>query len=721
MQSRNNNVVSNQRLADRLMAEGLLRPDGHATVMAHVGLHNTRVEDCVVELGLMSEADLLRYVSTMHGTRFVSTEKLYKAGFDPNILQLVPRKLAEQGCVFPVMVDEVKRSITVVTPDPQDLQMLNEVKVAAGVREVTAIVGRPATVRAAIARAYQNDPTPFASLMRGGPPGGLSVQRFGSNPDEQVVVHTVPVGGRQVPNMELSSMMTGVAVPVATSMPAPAAAPALAPPPPPPPAAPPSAPAAPPAGPAAFQRPSAAPRIEDDAARRTGRRAGDAPEVPAPPVTLTTDYVETLNVMITLLENSRPDLRGHSAQCARLVKRICDRMGLPPAQTVAYVVAAYLHDIGKAGTYHLTALNVSEYDGHRTAAQKVFNVPDRFLQAVGLHTDTKSAVKAMYERFDGRGFPLGVGGKDIPLGGRILAVADSYIDITVNPRNPARRQLSPSEAVAFLDKHRGTVFDPTILDIVKTEVAGENLRAKILAERNNVLLVDPDPEDSTILELRLIEAGFDVRLARTYQQAVHELKSREFSTVISEVDLDADDAGLSLRSAAAGEDWGQRVMVWIIHTRKTDRQLAEIVFELGVDDLVSKPTPAEVLVTKLRQLIERKRSKSAAATKAPRGVSGSLAEMGLPDVIQILWHGRKTCTVRIKAAKGAGDIGFSEGQIVDARYAGKRGEDAFYSMLAIKDGDFHIDADAVPTERTIDVSPEGLLLEGMRRLDEGLV
>lgn len=701
------------------MAEGLLRPDGHATVMAHVGLLSTRVEDAVLELGLMNEADLLRYVSTMHGTRFVSTEKLYKAGFDPNILQLVPRKLAEQACVFPVMVDEVNRSITVVTPDPQDLLMLNEVKVAAGVREVAAIVGRPAAVRAAIARAYQNDPTPFATLMRGGAPGGLSVQRFGSNPDEQVVVHAVAVGSRQAPNMELSSMMTGVAMPVGGAAPAAPAPPPPAPPPAPPPP-PPSAPAA--AGPAVFQRPSALPRGEEEAPRRAGRRAGDGPEVaPAPPVTLTTDYVETLNVMITLLENTRPDLRGHSAQCARLVKRICDRMGLPPAQTVANVVAAYLHDIGKAGTYHLTALNVSEYDGHRTAAQKVFNVPDRFLQAVGLHADTKSAVKAMYERFDGRGFPLGLGGKDIPLGGRILAVVDSYVDVTVNPRNPARRLLGPSEAVAFLDKHRGTVFDPTILDIVKTEVAGENLRAKILAERNNVLLVDPDPEDSTILELRLIEAGFDVRLARSYQQAVQELKSREFSTVISEVDLDADDAGLSLRSAAAGEDWGQRVMVWIIHTRKTDRQLAELVFELGVDDLVSKPTPAEVLVTKLRQLIERKRAKSATATKAPRGVSGSLAEMGLPDVIQILWHGRKTCTVRLKAAKGAGDIGFSEGQIVDARYAGKRGEEAFYSMLAIKEGDFHIDADAVPTERTIDVSPEGLLLEGMRRLDEGLV
>ncbi len=437
----------------------------------------------------------------------------------------------------------------------------------------------------------------------------------------------------------------------------------------------------------------------------------------SPPVTLTTDYIETLNLLVTLLENTRPDLRGHSAQCARLVKRVCDRMGLPAPQTVAYVVAAYLHDLGKAGTYHLTALNVAEYDGHRTAAQKVYNVPDRFLQAVGLHADTKSALNSMYERFDGRGFPLGVSGKDIPLGGRIIGVVDSYADLTMNPRNPARRVLKAAEAVEFLSKHRGSVFDPTVLDLVKSEVAGEDLKAKILAERNNVLLVDPDPEDSTILELRLLEAGFDVRIARTYQQAIHELKSREVTIVISEVDLDADDAGLTLRSTAASEPWGERVIAWIVHTRKTDRQLAEIVFDLGIDDLVAKPTPAEVLVTKLGQLIERKRSKVSAK---PRGVSGSLAEMSLPDVVQILWHGRKSCTIRIKTPRGSGDIGFSEGQIVDARYVGKRGEDAFYAMLAIKEGDFHIDADAVPTEHTIDVSPEGLLLEGMRRLDEGL-
>ena len=423
---------------------------------------------------------------------------------------------------------------------------------------------------------------------------------------------------------------------------------------------------------------------------------------------------------MSLLENSRQDLRGHSALTARLVRKVGDRMGLPAHQTAAYVVAAYLHDLGKAGTYHLTALNVAEYEGHRAAAHKVFNVPERFLQAVQLTSDTKSAVNGMYERFDGKGFPLALTGKDIPLGARILAVADTYADLTQNPRNPARKMLTAGEAMQFLAKHRGTIFDPTVVDLFRAEVAGDDLRAKILADRVNVLVVDQDPEDVTVLELKLLEAGFDVHIARTMQQALHELRSREFTVVISEVDLDSKDAGLTLRSTIASEETGKKVLVWVVYTRKTDRQLAEIVFELGVDDLITKPSPPEVFVAKLRQLVERKRARTQAAAPA-RGVSGSLAEMALPDVVQILWHGRKTCTVKLRPSKGTGDIGFVDGQIVDARLPPHRGEEAFYRMLNLKDGEFQIDPQTIPKDRTIEVSPEGLLLEGMRRLDEGLV
>lgn len=715
---------TNQRLADRLLAEGRLTPEAHATTLGFIGIHGGRVEDALLDLGFTTEPELLRYIATACSTRFVSTEKLYKAAIDPSILQLVPRKLAEQHGVMPVIYDGARRVLSVVTADPDDLAMVNEVKIASGVREVVALVGRPSAVRAAISRAYHNDHSAFIHVMRGDQGLTLSVDR---GPVSGAVTAPTPNwadAGRHIVQGTPQAQLTP---PRRAEVPPPA-----------------SLVLTPPSGRSALQAPTPRPPstplkkpLPREEAEPVARSASPSP----PPrdsrsslpdgaavsierlysmsgqTTLTGDYLETLNVFVSLLETGRTDLRGHSGQCARLMRRVCERMGLTSQQTSAYVAATHLHDVGKAGTYHLTSLNVAEYEGHRTAAQKVYNVPERFFQGVNLHPDVKHAVSTMYERFDGRGFPTGVSGKDIPLGARILAVVDSYFDITTNPRNPARRVLKPKDAMEFLWRYGGTIFDRTVLELVQAEVAGNDLRAKLTSDRQVVLLVDPDPEDATVLELRLLESGFDVRLARTYQQALHELKTRDVSVVVSEVDLDVEDAGITLRADAATESWGKKVIAWVIHTRKTDRQVAEMVFELGVDDLVSKPTPPEVFAAKLKQLIERK----LATRQTGRGVSGSLEEMGLPEVVQILWHGRKTCTVHLTSKKGSGEISFIEGQIVDANWGPLRGEDAFYQLLAIGDGDFKIDTDSVATERTIDISPEGLLLEGMRRMDEGLV
>jgi DNA-binding response OmpR family regulator len=241
------------------------------------------------------------------------------------------------------------------------------------------------------------------------------------------------------------------------------------------------------------------------------------------------------------------------------------------------------------------------------------------------------------------------------------------------------------------------------------------MRARLLADRHQVLIVDPDPEETTVLELRLIEQGFEVRIARNTAQAKHELKEREVTAVVSEIDLEEPGSGLELRSEALRESWGKEA-VWVILTAKTDRQSAQSAFDLKVDDFVSKPASGDILAAKLRQLIERR-----AAKEGGRGVSGSLAEMGLPDMVQILWHGRKTCALKINAKGIAGEIDFAEGQIVHATWGSVKGEDAFYKMLTLREGDFRLDPTYVPSIRSIQASPEGLLLEGMRRQDEGTV
>ena len=94
--------------------------------------------------------------------------------------------------------------------------------------------------------------------------------------------------------------------------------------------------------------------------------------------------------------------------------------------------------------------------------------------------------------------------------------------------------------------------------------------------------------------------------------------------------------------------------------------------------------------------------------------------MSLPDVVQVLCNGRRGGRLRLVGGGKQGEIHFLDGQIWDAKFAGHSGEEAIYAMLRLTDGTFALDPSFKPAKRVIEVSPEGLLLEGMRRLDEGI-
>ncbi|MBI5049095.1 MAG: DUF4388 domain-containing protein [Deltaproteobacteria bacterium] len=100
------------------------------------------------------------------------------------------------------------------------------------------------------------------------------------------------------------------------------------------------------------------------------------------------------------------------------------------------------------------------------------------------------------------------------------------------------------------------------------------------------------------------------------------------------------------------------------------------------------------------------------------GIKGRLKDMSLIDIIQVLYMGRKTAAVNIGSEQGAGRIFVENGNVVHARFREVSGENALYNLLAWKDGDFEVEMDVKPEERTISGSAEALLLEGMKRLDE---
>jgi response regulator RpfG family c-di-GMP phosphodiesterase len=646
-------AAKTKRVCDWLVRDKLLKPEQTQTVFLHAQRSGDRVEEVLLELGLVTEADLLKSLSAQYQVYFVSSEKLAKAEVARALLDMIPQRFAEKIGVCPVVFDAKTHGLTVVTADPDDQEALREAQLASGAREVKAVLARPAAIKALIAKAYGGDIHAFALLDR---QAHAQLQSMLEVYDRNLVSD--------------DSMTLSVA------------------------------------------RSEAKGRTRERViSEKEFARAGKAASSPGSGG-LSAQFLELLNVLVSLLESTRADLRGHSSQVARLARRMAETMELDEASADALVAAAYVHDLGKMGQYHLTTYNCSEYDGHKAAAQKACGAPGRLLEPVRMAADTIDAVANMYERYDGKGFPAGRSGKDIPLAARLLAICDTYADLTQNPRNPFRKTLSAPEACAALAKHRETVFDPNLVDLFRHTVLGEDLKARLLANRLQALLIDVDPEETTVLELRLIEQGFIVRTARSAEQALSLLAEGETDLVVSELDL-APNGGLALLAEARKASWGKD-LPWVVYTRRQERELAQKAFELGVLDFVNKPANADLLVAKLKAMLDQR-----ASPRTSRGVSGRLRELGLPDMVQVLFHGRKSGSLKIRAPEGAGEIHFAEGNVVNAFWGELRGEEAFYAMLKLEDGEFGLDPSFRAESRIIQHSSEALLLEGMRRMDEG--
>ncbi len=715
--------VEGFHVLQRLLDEGRIAQDQYRRALREAEKTEERVEETLLRLGAISEQELLKRLAEVYRTQFVSTEKLARANIEPMLLELVPLRLAERLGVFPVLLKRRTQVLSVVAADLEAHDIAKQVLMVADVRKVNVLVARPAAVEALIQKHYEKQPRAFAALIRAkrseaAPMNDLSGGFGGHRPDSIAVggfdAGGVP-GGYDAMSIPLGSMESGLdpfdSLGAGPSTPPPAemsSAPEAAQPPPSftisapdimeqlavmPSVASMTAPKAPSQPQTVFRTPTEAPPAQD-APKQAQGPGSDA-------------YLETLHVMTALLEQDRGELRTHTADVARLTRKICERMGLMGKEVYEVMVAAYLHDVGKASTYHLTALNVARYEGHRTQAQKNYRTPSRLFDTAMIPEGSKLALEHLYERFDGNGFPDRLIGKDIPLGARILAVVETYADLTSHDRNPYRTMLTAAQACEAVKSFEDQIFDPTVCDLLRLVVLGD-VRSKLLAERRTVLLVDPDPEETTILDMRFASAGFEVVVARDALEAAAKLSGVD--VVITEVDLPGKD-GFEFSEMVLKRT--QKMPVLFL-TRRGDRMSINRGFELGAADYLVKPASPDVVVAKASQLFER-----AASGTGGRGVTGSLREMSLPDVVQILSNGRKNGLLVIESGGSRGEVHFGEGAVWDARFGPHKGEEAFYKMLMLTDGEFHLDPSFQPQRRVIQQSTEGLLLEGMRRLDEG--
>ncbi|MFA9469230.1 MAG: DUF4388 domain-containing protein [Deltaproteobacteria bacterium] len=665
-------------ILDRLVAEGQVSPSLYDEVLMHAQRTQSTAEEAILQLGLMSEGELLKYIAGLYRTRFVGSDRLAKAGVDPQLLKKVPRKLAKRLTAFPILYDNRSRTLSVVAADVTDDDVRQQMQFATGARDVKVYVAREAAIRAAIAKHYDQDGRPFEMLLSGASSRQVRTSRE-SDP--------VPGWGQVFEEKDGLLIRRARAQSIEMEQPANDQSPE---------------PESEEPPPQTQSRVTAGQTlIEQLSAHAQGDDLTVDPEV----------YLETLSVLVTLIEQLNQDRGGHSMRVARICQQVGERIRLTKPQVQGILIAAYLHDVGVAADSHVTPFDVVLDETKREVARRIYTAPTRLLESVALPKTAVDALRHRYERFDGQGFPERLSGKDIPLGARVLAVVESYIDLTQTKANALGRRVPAEEACDALEPHKGTTFDPAVVDWLRHIVLDDGVKSQILSARNRVLIVDPDPEETAVLEVQFAGQGYEVTIERSVDAALRCLDAEKYDLVVSEVHL-SDGEGFDLLRRMRESSHAQVPLMYVTSERaqaSVDRGL-----ELGAADYVVKPASAAVVVAKASRVIADSRTKKPGG----RGVSGSLQEMALPDVIQILGNGRKSGLLKVRSGTLQGVLMFQDGSIHDARFGDLGGAEAVYGILRLMEGDFELEPDTTPVEDVIGIPTHHLLLEAMRRLDE---
>jgi two-component system cell cycle response regulator len=192
--------------------------------------------------------------------------------------------------------------------------------------------------------------------------------------------------------------------------------------------------------------------------------------------------MQSAAALMELLSHRNPDLRPHSANVASWCEAVGRRLGLDEEELAPLLVAAPLHDIGKAAIPDAILNKPGPLDDEEWSfIRRHTLIGDRVLRAAPALAGAASLVRHSHECWDGSGYPDGIRGEDIPIGSRIIAVCDAY-DAMVTER-PYCRAMSTEEAIAELRREAGSQFDPAVVEAFIGLVAEQPLRP---AERLSV-------------------------------------------------------------------------------------------------------------------------------------------------------------------------------------------------------------------------------------------
>src|SRR4051812_9619755 len=166
-------------------------------------------------------------------------------------------------------------------------------------------------------------------------------------------------------------------------------------------------------------------------------------------------------------------------------------------------------------------------------------------------------------------------------------------------------------------------------------------------------------------------------------------------------------------------DWAAIPFIFLTSQSDVEDKIRGL--ELGVEDYLTKPIYIKEIVTRVKILLQKKQRVALEGGKRESRTkfAGQLADMAVVDLIQTIEISRKSGVIHFTHPDGKrGAIYFRNGKVIDAELGRLGGEEAVYRLLVWSEGEFEVEFKHVRRKDVIELSSQGLLMEGMRRVDE---
>ncbi len=232
------------------------------------------------------------------------------------------------------------------------------------------------------------------------------------------------------------------------------------------------------------------------------------------------------------------------------------------------------------------------------------------------------------------------------------------------------------------------------------------------AMRNGrILLIEDDKDVIELFSDLASELGFELRVCDEDKGWENIL---EFRPDIAIIDTGLKGWELCKRIKSSLKTSSVKVILLSTREEVGDRIQA---YRLGAEGMYTKPIDKEEISKKIREIVYQ-RMKESTSSNHEGGIKGMLRDMSLVDLLQVLNMGKKTALVYLNKGREEGKVFLKDGEVVHAECGQYHGEDALYYMLKWDEGRFDVEPDVPSHQETIDSPLEGLLLEGMKRMDE---